>query len=161
MGAQQSKSEPVIFYNQNVPLQFSQGLVDSLETRTKSAPAASSQQVRPEEVEERVRERVAEELKRVQEKQEEINQRVYSDMAKKNIDNDQNSVVLGADINNMIEKIKRTPAKAIPAEIAERQEALVVCYKNNESRPLDCWKEVEAFKASVAKAQKTFVAAYQ
>ncbi|KAG0169167.1 hypothetical protein DFQ28_003940 [Apophysomyces sp. BC1034] len=162
MGAQQSKSsEPVIFYNQNVPLQFSQGLVDSLETRTKTASSSESSNARPEEVEHIVRQRVAEELQRAQEQQEEINKQIYGDIAKRNIDNDHNSVAMGADIDNMIQRIQRSSAKEIPAEIAERQEAVVACYRKNESRPLDCWEEVEQFKESVAKAQKKFIAAYQ
>ncbi|KAI8093721.1 uncharacterized protein BX664DRAFT_330408 [Halteromyces radiatus] len=155
MGATQSKTEPVIFYNQNVPLQFSQGLVDSLETRQKSsqpAPAHTS-----EEVDNLVRQRVAEELERTHQQQ----QQLYGDIAKQNIDNDVSSVALGTDIKNMIQRIQRSSPKEIPAEIAERQEALVLCYKKNDARVLDCWQEVEQFKESVTKAQKQFVATHQ
>ncbi|KAF7729629.1 hypothetical protein EC973_004002 [Apophysomyces ossiformis] len=148
MGAQQSKSsEPVIFYNQNVPLQ--------------TASSSEASNVRPEEVENIVRQRVTEELQRAQEQQEELNKQIYGDIAKRNIDHDHNSVAMGADIESMIQRIQRSPAKEIPADVAERQEAVILCYKKNESRPLDCWEEVEQFKESVAKAQKKFVAAYQ
>ncbi|KAI8069343.1 hypothetical protein BC940DRAFT_297487 [Gongronella butleri] len=155
MGATQSKqSEPVIFYNQNVPLQFSQGLVDSLESRQK-APATS------EEVENIVRQRVAEELSRTQSQDQSLKQQLFDDIAKQNIDSDQNSVALSSDIQNMIQRIERSSPKAIPADVAERQEALVLCYKNNQSRVLDCWQEVEQFKESVVKAQKQFVSTHQ
>ncbi|KAI8335754.1 hypothetical protein BC941DRAFT_354718 [Chlamydoabsidia padenii] len=114
MGATQSKSEPVIFYNQNVPLQAS----------TKSTQPSSS-----EDVEKLVRQRVAEELERAHQQQQELNQQLYGDMAKQNIDNDRSSVALGSDIDNMIKRVQRSSPKDIPSDIAERQEALVVCYK--------------------------------
>ncbi|KAL1935299.1 hypothetical protein VTP01DRAFT_4439 [Rhizomucor pusillus] len=156
MGSTQSKatSEPIIFYNQNVPLQFSQGFVESLESRRKSSAGGTSN----EDVEEIVRQRVAEELKRLQEQE---SQREYGELAKANIDKDYNSVAMGTDIQTMIDRIKRNAPKEIPADIAEHQEAVVACYKKNSSRPLDCWEEVEQFKESVAKAQKKFVAAHQ
>ncbi|KAI8381419.1 uncharacterized protein BYT42DRAFT_566459 [Radiomyces spectabilis] len=161
MGATQSKSEPIIFYNQNVPLQFSQGLVDSLEARKPKSAATDAPKARPEEIEAIVRQRVEEELKRAQQQQEEVNKRAYNELSKKNIENDHNSVVMNSDIETMIQRIKRSPAKEVPAEIIERQEAVVLCYKNNQSRPLDCWEEVEAFKESVTEAQRKFVAAHQ
>ncbi|KAI9274441.1 hypothetical protein BDA99DRAFT_601625 [Phascolomyces articulosus] len=159
MGTTQSKTagEPVIIYNQNVPLQFSQGLVDSLETRKKS----SENNARSEDVEEQVRKRVAEELERVKSQQGDLEQKSYSELAKSNIEKDHNSVAIGTDIENMIQRIQRTSPKEIPAEIVERQEAVVACYKKNASRPLDCWEEVEQFKETVSKAQKRFVAAHQ
>ncbi|ORZ23203.1 hypothetical protein BCR42DRAFT_458664 [Absidia repens] len=115
MGATQSKSsEPVIFYNQNVPLQSS-----------KSTSTTGSS----EDVESVVRQRVAEELEKVHQQQQELNQQIYGDMAKQNIDNDRSSVALGTDIDSMIKRIQRSSPKDIPADIAERQEALVLCYK--------------------------------
>ncbi|ORX56780.1 hypothetical protein DM01DRAFT_1382218 [Hesseltinella vesiculosa] len=154
MGATQSKSDPVIFYNQNVPLQFSQGLVDSLESRQK-APATT------EELESIVRQRVAEELSRNQQKEDDMKQQLFNDIAKQNIDNDQSSVALSTDIHNIIQRIQRASTKEIPTEVIDRQEALVLCYKNNQSRVLDCWQEVEHFKESVIKAQKHFVSTHQ
>lgn len=98
-----------------------------------------------------MRERVAEELKRLKEQQEQVNQEAYGQLARKNIENDHNSIAMKEDIETMIEKMKRfdenkrkkkrkcfrlifsiecrsAPAE-IPTEIAERQEALIVCYK--------------------------------
>ncbi|KAI9312837.1 hypothetical protein BX666DRAFT_2030718 [Dichotomocladium elegans] len=162
MGTTQSKtaSEPIIFYNQNVPLQFSQGLVDSLETK-KQAATSSENNTRPEDIEAIVRQRVAEKLEHAKAEAEKDHQQAYSALAKSNLEKDYNSVALGTDIENMIQRIQRTTRKEIPAEIAERQEAVVACYKKNASRPLDCWEEVEEFKEAVEKAQKKFVAAHQ
>ncbi|PHZ15508.1 uncharacterized protein RHIMIDRAFT_89690 [Rhizopus microsporus ATCC 52813] len=65
------------------------------------------------------------------------------------------------DIEDMIAKMKRTPPADIPKDVAERQEALIVCYRNNQTRPLDCWAEVEEFKNVVAHEQRKFVANHQ
>lgn len=36
-----------------------------------------------------------------------------------------------------------------------------VYYRNNQTRPLDCWEEVEKFKEAVSSEQKKFVASHQ
>lgn len=37
----------------------------------------------------------------------------------------------------------------------------IVCDRNNQSRPLDRWEEVEKFKEAVSNAQKKLVASHQ
>ncbi|RCI03475.1 hypothetical protein CU098_002802 [Rhizopus stolonifer] len=156
MGATQSKaSEPVIFYNQSSPLQFSQGFTEPVESKKQPVNVSN------EKIEQLVRERVAEELKRAKQQQDQVNQRAYGELAKQNIKNDHNSIAMTEDIENMIQKLKRSSPSDIPAAIAEKQEALIVCYKNNQTRPLDCWEQVEQFKHAVAEEQKRFVAAHQ
>ncbi|OBZ84336.1 hypothetical protein A0J61_07613 [Choanephora cucurbitarum] len=156
MGATQSKtSEPVIFYNQSSPLQFPQTFVEPVET--KQPPA----EVSNEKIEQLVRERVAEELKRAKEQQEQVNRRTYGELAKQNIQNDHNSIAMSEDIEGMIQQLKRSAPSDIPDVIAKKQEALIVCYKNNQTRPLDCWEEVEQFKHAVADEKKRFIAAHQ
>lgn len=54
-----------------------------------------------------MRERVAEELKRLKEQQEQVNQEAYGQLARKNIENDHNSIAMKEDIETMIEKMKR------------------------------------------------------
>lgn len=68
-------------------------------------PAVSAES--NEKVEQLVRERVAEELKRARSQQEQVNKRAYGDLAKQNIDNDHNSVAMAEDIDNMIQKLQR------------------------------------------------------
>ncbi|EIE86911.1 hypothetical protein RO3G_11622 [Rhizopus delemar RA 99-880] len=123
MGASQSKSaQPIIFYNQSSPLQFPP--LEEQHTPKKATSAESN-----EKIEALVRERVAEELKRLKEQQEQVNQEAYGQLARKNIENDHNSIAMKEDIETMIEKMKRSAPAEIPTEIAERQEALIVCYK--------------------------------
>ncbi|GAB5590242.1 hypothetical protein Unana1_05142 [Umbelopsis nana] len=158
MGAQQSRPEGVIFYNENVPLQFSQNLVDSLESRAKRArpAAASGKTPLPHEIEGVVRERVAEELNRIREQEEETNNRITAELSKQNLESKHNAVAIGADIEDMIKRVQRPSSKKLPAEITESQKAVIECYRRNKNRPLDCWAEVESFKDAVAQAQKEF-----
>ncbi|KAJ2961523.1 hypothetical protein NQZ79_g3229 [Umbelopsis isabellina] len=166
MGAQQSRPEGIIIYNENVPLQRAKP------TSTSGKPPL------PHEVEGVVRERVAEELNRIREQQEEANNRLTAELSKKNLESKHNAVAINADIEDMIKRVQRflstlikttnettysddillcRPAsKQLPAEISQKQQAVVECYRRNKARPLDCWAEVESFKDAVAQAQKEF-----
>lgn len=62
---------------------------------------------RSEDVEELVRQRVAEELKR----EKANNDQAYSELAKSNLEKDYNSVAMGTDIENMIQRVQRYDAK--------------------------------------------------
>ncbi|ORE21161.1 hypothetical protein BCV71DRAFT_174353 [Rhizopus microsporus] len=125
MGASQSKTaEPIIFYNQSPPLQPFSPLETQQEAPKKHVSAESK-----EKIEALVQKRVAEELNRLRQQQEQNNQQTYSELAKKNIENDYNSIAMKEDIEDMIAKMKRTPPADIPKDIAERQEALIVCYR--------------------------------
>ena len=42
-------------------------------------------------------------------------------------------------------------------EVTKAKEDLVQCLRNNDRRPLDCWKEVEGFKREVARLERGFV----
>ncbi|KAG9638190.1 hypothetical protein KCU64_g13898, partial [Aureobasidium melanogenum] len=41
--------------------------------------------------------------------------------------------------------------------VEKAKEGLVQCLRVNDRRPLDCWEQVEAFKAEVAKLEQKFV----
>ena len=45
----------------------------------------------------------------------------------------------------------------ISPEVGKAKESLVSCLRTNDRRPLDCWQEVENFKAEVGKLEKTFI----
>lgn len=46
--------------------------------------------------------------------------------------------------------------KASP-EVEKAKENLVKCLRTNDRRPLDCWQEVETFKAEVGKLEQAFI----
>ncbi|KAI8884521.1 hypothetical protein K501DRAFT_217363 [Backusella circina FSU 941] len=153
MGASQSKSEPVIFYNPNVPLQFSQSLVDSFEKKAEQTP----EKLESRQIEALVNQRVAEELQKVKSTESEMGEKLY--LVDQQTEN--NALESQQDIETMIGRIKRSSAKELPKEVQERQDAVIACYNNNPNRSLDCWKDVANFKAAVLEEQKKFVSAHQ
>lgn len=61
-----------------------------------------------------------------------------------------------------IEKLKRKLESAkqqreMDSGVKDAQEEVVKCLRLNDRRPLDCWKEVEKFKAEVGRLEKQFV----
>jgi altered-inheritance-of-mitochondria protein 13 len=42
-------------------------------------------------------------------------------------------------------------------DVTKAKEAVVACLRQNDRRPLDCWKEVEHFKQEVGRLEKEFV----
>nr|POE79494.1 micos complex subunit mic19 [Quercus suber] len=60
------------------------------------------------------------------------------------------------DLKAKLEERKKTE-KATP-EVETAKEKLVQCLRTNDRRPLDCWQEVETFKAEVGKLEKAFIA---
>jgi len=42
-------------------------------------------------------------------------------------------------------------------EVEKAKEGLVQCLRMNDRRPLDCWEQVELFKAEVGKMERAFV----
>ena len=45
----------------------------------------------------------------------------------------------------------------VSPEVEKAKESLVSCLRKNDRRPLDCWQEVETFKAEVGKLEKAFI----
>ncbi|KAK4521160.1 uncharacterized protein ATC70_013105 [Mucor velutinosus] len=161
MGASQSKTtqaEPVIFYNPNVPLQFSQSLVGTLEKKAEQ----STERVQARQVENLVRQRVAEELEKIKQNESELSEKFYIQLTEENAEKDNlDAVAINNDIESMVQRISRSTAKELPAQVKTCQDEVIACYNNNKSRSLDCWKEVAKFKEAVAEEQKKFVAAHQ
>jgi MICOS complex subunit MIC19 len=65
---------------------------------------------------------------------------------------------LSEDIEAVKTRVERyVQRRALAAEsgsaVEDSRKAVVQCYKLNPERPLDCWKEVEQFRAEVAKLE--------
>ncbi|KAJ8105561.1 hypothetical protein OPT61_g10100 [Boeremia exigua] len=43
------------------------------------------------------------------------------------------------------------------AELNKAKDAVVTCLRMHDRRPLDCWREVEAFKKEVGRLEQEFV----
>ena len=51
---------------------------------------------------------------------------------------------------------RKTVEKMSP-EVEKAKDSLVTCLRTNDRRPLDCWQEVENFKAEVSKMERAFI----
>lgn len=51
----------------------------------------------------------------------------------------------------------RKKIEQLPASVEKAKESLVSCLRTNDRRPLDCWQEVEIFKAEVGKLERNFI----
>lgn len=65
-------------------------------------------------------------------------------------------------VQTEIEKLRQKlggakQVREMDASMKESQAELVKCLKLNDRRPLDCWQEVEAFKAEVGRLEKAFM----
>lgn len=69
-----------------------------------------------------------------------------------------------ANVQKEIEELKKKLAKRKLREdvtgdrqVEKAKNELVHCLRINDRRPLDCWKEVEAFKEEVGRVEKRFL----
>lgn len=61
-----------------------------------------------------------------------------------------------AELRSKLERRKKLE-QSPDAAVEKAKEGLVQCLRVNDRRPLDCWEQVEAFKAEVAKLEQKFV----
>ncbi|KAI0113817.1 DUF1690-domain-containing protein [Hypoxylon sp. NC0597] len=52
---------------------------------------------------------------------------------------------------------KRKQLKPLPESVEQARDGVVKCLLENDRRPLDCWREVEAFKEEVRRLEKGWV----
>ena len=60
-----------------------------------------------------------------------------------------------AELRSKLERRKKLDQT--DASVEKAKDGLVQCLRLNDRRPLDCWEQVEAFKAEVAKLEQKFV----
>ena len=59
------------------------------------------------------------------------------------------------DLRQKLEQRKKV--EKLPQEVEKAKESLVQCLRTNDRRPLDCWQEVEMFKAEVGKLEEALI----
>ncbi|CAG8579472.1 4454_t:CDS:2 [Funneliformis mosseae] len=175
MGAKQSLETPIIIYNEP-NIRFSHGLVDQLQLekeRMKNAKNESTYpsdippvggQVLPEELENIIKVRVENELRRIREREDEVAKRAQEELFKQRAilgDSGANAVATELDTNELIDRIQRKYENKVSSEVIEQQRAVISCYQNNSSRTLDCWEEVQKFKRVTQEAIQEFVTSHQ
>lgn len=62
------------------------------------------------------------------------------------------------EIEEMRKKLEaRKQVRALPDSVEGARSEVIRCLRDNDRRPLDCWQEVENFKAEVKKLEKGWV----
>ncbi|OCF38167.1 hypothetical protein I317_01465 [Kwoniella heveanensis CBS 569] len=163
MGAAQSSQnvqEQVISAPEpSTSVQFSPSLISRLSSpHEETSPHASADEV--------VRRRLAAESAHLRSQEAEILSSISAALEKENLDKEKpgmSSEVLGRDIEEVREKVERLKERrAREGEgVKAAREGVEKCYLNNPDKPLDCWKQVEAFKSEVAKLEQAFVKSLQ
>ncbi|KAJ9133636.1 hypothetical protein NKR19_g8967 [Coniochaeta hoffmannii] len=105
--------------------------------------------------------RVAAELKRLQEEEaaalREVADKV-SASAPEADDGKPSRQTVSKEVEQLRQKLEsRKKVRDIPASVEAARGEVVRCLRENDRRPLDCWREVEAFKEEVRRLEKGWV----
>ncbi|KAF7984084.1 hypothetical protein HWV62_17652 [Athelia sp. TMB] len=177
MGASQSRSEPdeKVFYNET-PIQFGEGVVNHLSDHLASPETTPDRQTT---LDAHIRARIQADLQHLQEQEAIVRQEIEVALEKENLEKEKSmageasgeegeegtsgtvksSNALMGDLEEIRSKVDRYHSRhelqGIQA-VKEKGEAVASCYRVNPTTTLDCWREVAAFKASVAQAEQEY-----
>ncbi|PHH91141.1 hypothetical protein CDD83_1518 [Cordyceps sp. RAO-2017] len=113
-------------------------------------------------VEQHVQARVADELKRLRQRESEALRRAHDTIASQadgGADADGPSrYTVGKEVEELRHKLEqRKQLRPLPESVDRARADVVRCLRDNDRRPLDCWQEVENFKAEVKRLEKGWV----
>lgn len=176
MGASQSKTDaaPKVIHS-GTPVEFSQDVVDYLSDRMASPETTPERQST---LDNHIRSRIQAEIQTLRAEEEKVRQEIQHALEKENLDREidstsenggvsqgdaatKNSATLIGDLEEIRAKVDRYQARRQLGDfpsVKEAGEAVVSCYRSNESTPLECWKQVAQFKAAVADAETQYLA---
>ncbi|KAL5529388.1 hypothetical protein ACEPAG_5373 [Sanghuangporus baumii] len=170
-----------------VPVQFSQDIVNHL---ADAAASPSPTPQRQSSIDSQIRARIQSEVSRLQQEEEDIRKEIELSLAKENLDLETsgvghsddggggggtglsegdmhkalNSNVILGDLEEVRQKVEKYRSKHDDVERNRAEQAaktLSNCYESNANRPLECWKEAAAFKASVAQMEQDYIASFR
>ncbi|EKD15247.1 hypothetical protein MBM_06463 [Drepanopeziza brunnea f. sp. 'multigermtubi' MB_m1] len=158
-------------WTSETPVRFSQGLVDSLQS------SSESDSTRAKALELHIQSRVAEELKKLQDRAardfEELSAKI-SAAEDASTTNQQSATAANLSEGDQLRQLGREAVQNDVAELKRKLEGrkkladvgegvekakseVVRCLRENDRRPLDCWKEVEGFRREVKRLEDTWV----
>lgn len=71
---------------------------------------------------------------------------------------DMDTPTLQRDIDQLKKRLaERKQVRELDAGVAKAKDSVVKCLRDNDSRPLDCWQEVETFKEEVRRLERRFM----
>ncbi|KZT03427.1 uncharacterized protein LAESUDRAFT_368682 [Laetiporus sulphureus 93-53] len=178
MGANQSTSQTdeKVFASET-PIQFSQDVVNQLADHLASPETPPERQSS---IDAHIRSRIQTELARLRAEEEQVKAEIERALEKENLDRERSmageeegeggaggvksSAALMGDLEEVRQKVERYNARHELegySEVHGKGEAVVSCYKKHATAPLDCWREVSDFKASVAQIEQRYVHSLQ
>ncbi|CAK7232423.1 hypothetical protein SBRCBS47491_008263 [Sporothrix bragantina] len=158
MGSGASKPTTPHVWKGSSPPAFSQDMVDQLQ----SSPETDI--TRAQTVELHVQARVAEELRRLQAEKfaqlKGLEQAIDDETKATAPDSTTTTASVSKEIAGLrtrLEERQREVSKPLPEAVETARSAVVRCLRENDRRPLDCYREVAAFKEEVRKLEATWV----
>ncbi|KAL9714907.1 hypothetical protein Ac2012v2_001567 [Leucoagaricus gongylophorus] len=175
MGVSQSRSEPDenVFHSET-PISFSPDVVNQLSNRLESPETSPERQTI---LDAHIRTRIQHELEHLRREEEHVQGEIERALEKENLDRERamagdalegdgsgagevrSSTVLRGDLEEVQGKISRYQSRKELTEYPEvksRGDAVVECYRRNPATSLNCGKEVDQFKISVAKLEQDY-----
>ncbi|KAI1079660.1 DUF1690-domain-containing protein [Whalleya microplaca] len=160
MGSSSSKpaaNDSSYVWKASSPVGVSHDVVESLQSSSETDTS------RAQTLELAVQARVAAELKKLQEKETEA-LRAAQEKATQLLEGQQEDQgglsrpVVSQEVQALRARLdKRKQPRELPESVERARGDVVRCLTENDRRPLDCWREVEAFKEEVRRLEKTWV----
>ncbi|WFC99344.1 hypothetical protein MYAM1_002088 [Malassezia yamatoensis] len=120
-----------------------------------------------------IQEKIHKELNKLRKQEQDVQEKIRLALEKENLDREgkswfgkdkgQSSELLQQELDRVkaqIEKFNKHSLDSFPSLKQARQD-VVQCYRNQETRTLDCWREVETFRKALADAEKDLFAAWK
>lgn len=108
--------------------------------------------------------RVAGELQRLQEKEAETLKSVFEKISEaaneeKKSDDGNSRHKVSKEVEALRSRLeaRQKARREIPPSVEQARADVVRCLRENDRRPLDCWREVEAFREEVRKLERSWV----
>ncbi|KAF7559625.1 hypothetical protein G7046_g4529 [Stylonectria norvegica] len=155
MGSSESKPVSAHVWKASAPNGISQDLVDSLQSSHETDASRSKM------IELQIQARVAEELKKLQQQESEALKFAHEKLSAAE-DKPESSGPTAHTVSKEIEEMRkklqeRKQVRQLPEAVEGARSEVIRCLRDNDRRPLDCWQEVENFKAEVKKLEQGWV----
>ncbi|KAK4051798.1 hypothetical protein OIV83_002503 [Microbotryomycetes sp. JL201] len=175
---EQSGDETTFFAQKSSPVQFSDTLINHLQTASGPTPDGSVPSSRQQTLDQHIQSRIQSELKRLREQEAQVRQEIERALEKENLDREKgkagdvaglsHSASLLKDLEELearTVKLRQESSKQLESEpwkaVDSGRQTLVECLRNNKQSPLDCQAQVQKFKEAVAGVERAFVANIQ
>lgn len=106
--------------------------------------------------------RVASELRKLQEQEDKRLRELTDKLASSTDDNDKQPSLTRHEVSKEVQALRakldqRKGVREVPETVETARSEVVRCLRENDRRPLDCWREVERFKEEVRRLEKGWV----